>query len=35
MKQAKTEKKILKTAKNPKKNSFTSNSNLTATSFFI
>jgi len=35
MKQAKTEKKILKTPKKSKKNSFTSNSNLTATSFFI
>jgi len=35
MKQAKTEKKILKTAKIPKKTLFTSNSNLTATSFFI
>jgi len=35
MKQAKIKKKILKTPKNLKKNSFTSNSNLTATSFFI
>ena len=34
MKQAKT-KKNLKTPKKSKKNSFTSNSNLTATSFFI
>jgi len=34
MKQAKTKKKILKTTKS-KKNSFTSNFKVTATSFFI